>query len=50
VREGDRWVCRVKIRRGRYDYMFVVDGQWITDPANSKRGTARGHSLLEVKK
>lgn len=25
----------VKLKPGRYEYRFVVDGQWWTDPANS---------------
>lgn len=28
-----------------YEYKFIVDGKWITDPANSK--TSNGNSLLE---
>jgi CubicO group peptidase (beta-lactamase class C family) len=33
-REGDLWVCRIDLAPGRYTYKFVVDGNWITDPAN----------------
>lgn len=33
-REGDGWVCRVDLEPGWYAYKFVVDGQWILDPAN----------------
>jgi len=34
-REGDRWKARIPLAPGRYEYRFVVDGHWITDP-NSK--------------
>ena len=31
-RDGDRWKARISLAPGRYEYRFVVDGQWITDP------------------
>ena len=31
-REGDGWKVRLPLAPGRYEYRFVVDGQWITDP------------------
>lgn len=34
TREGDVWVCRVELPPGKYAYKFIVDGNWITDPAN----------------
>ena len=27
-----RWVGDLKIHPGRYEYLFVVDGQWLPDP------------------
>jgi CubicO group peptidase (beta-lactamase class C family) len=33
-REAGSWVCRLDITPGRYTYKFVVDGNWMTDPAN----------------
>ena len=33
-REGDEWVCRIDLDPGIYTYKFVVDGNWILDPAN----------------
>ena len=27
-----RWAVRVPIKPGRYEYLFVVDGQWLPDP------------------
>ncbi len=32
--EGDEWICRVDLKPGKYTYKFVIDGNWITDPAN----------------
>lgn len=33
-REGGEWVCRVDLDPGWYSYKFIVDGNWILDPAN----------------
>ncbi len=35
-KEADAWVCRVDLAPGRYSYKFVIDGNWITDPANAQ--------------
>lgn len=34
AREGDEWICRLDLKPGKYTYKFVIDGNWITDPAN----------------
>jgi hypothetical protein len=34
AREGDGWVCRVDLTPNRYTYKFIVDGNWLLDPAN----------------
>src|SRR5207244_2429251 len=31
-KEGDRWTTRLNLARGRYEYRFVVDGKWVSDP------------------
>jgi 1,4-alpha-glucan branching enzyme len=31
-RDGDDWKANVPLAPGRYEYRFVVDGEWITDP------------------
>jgi beta-lactamase regulating signal transducer with metallopeptidase domain len=33
-REGGEWVCRVQLPAGTYQYKFIVDGDWLTDPTN----------------
>lgn len=35
AREGDEWVCRIDLEPGKYAYKFIVDGNWILDPANA---------------
>jgi 1,4-alpha-glucan branching enzyme len=31
-RDGDAWTANIPLVPGRYEYRFVVDGEWITDP------------------
>jgi 1,4-alpha-glucan branching enzyme len=31
------WKKKVKLKPGSYQYRFVVDGEWWTDPANPER-------------
>lgn len=33
-REDGEWVCRVNLPAGTYQYKFIVDGDWLTDPNN----------------
>jgi CubicO group peptidase (beta-lactamase class C family) len=33
-KEAAGWICRVDLKPGKYLYKFIVDGNWITDPAN----------------
>jgi hypothetical protein len=33
IRKGDgSWVGNLSVNPGRYEYLFVVDGQWLPDP------------------
>ena len=34
AREDNAWVCRVDLEPGEYAYKFIVDGNWVLDPAN----------------
>ena len=36
AREGDVWVCRIDLAPDRYTYKFIVDGNWMLDPANAE--------------
>jgi 1,4-alpha-glucan branching enzyme len=29
---GGVWVAEIRLARGRHEYLFVVDGKWVTDP------------------
>jgi hypothetical protein len=33
-REGDEWICRIDLEPGKHAYKFIVDGNWLLDPAN----------------
>ena len=33
-KEGDEWVCRLDLEPGKHSYKFIVDGNWLLDPAN----------------
>jgi 1,4-alpha-glucan branching enzyme len=35
-RRGRAWVATVDLEPGRHAYKFVVDDEWITDPANPR--------------
>jgi hypothetical protein len=50
--EADEWVCRVDLKPGVYTYKFIVDGNWVLDPANPKTAeddAGNVNSLMEVK-
>lgn len=52
-REGDEWVFKAHLNKGKCRYKFVVDGKWILDPANklweqNEYGT--GNSVLWIDK
>jgi 1,4-alpha-glucan branching enzyme len=36
--DGSSWTVTLPLRPGRYEYRFVVDGEWISDP-NAKETT-----------
>ena len=50
--KGDIWKKMVQLKPGRYEYQFVVDGQWWTDPQNENRVTneyCTENCVIEVK-
>ena len=52
ARENDRWICRIELSPGRYQYKFVVDGAWITDPDNDRvedDGLGNLNSIREIR-
>jgi 1,4-alpha-glucan branching enzyme len=34
-KEDGGWVCRIDLEPGKHVYKFIVDGNWLLDPANS---------------
>jgi hypothetical protein len=34
IKEGQDWKLKFQMPPGIYEYKFIVDGEWITDPAN----------------
>ena len=52
AREGDEWVCRLDLNPGVYTYKFIVDGNWLLDPANpatQEDEAGNVNNVLEVK-
>lgn len=33
------WKKDISLRSGRYEYKFIVDGNWLNDPRNNNRST-----------
>lgn len=48
TRKGDTWTAEVEVEPGRHEYKFVVDGNWILDPANPEK-TAAGQYQNSVR-
>ncbi|MCA1633687.1 MAG: DUF3471 domain-containing protein [Acidobacteria bacterium] len=48
AREGEEWVCRVDLNPGVHAYKFVVDGNWLLDPANSNTAEDEAGNLNNV--
>ncbi len=49
--QGGKFVKKLKLNPGKYEYQFIVDGQWWTDPANPNRETnsfGSENSIVEV--
>lgn len=44
-RDGGLWETTVALKPGRYQYKFVVDGQWLHD-ANARANVANEHGSL----
>jgi len=50
--KDNTWRRSVTLKPGRYEYKFVVDGRWITDPKNNNRSTSTmgtENSVIEVR-
>lgn len=46
------WLIKVNLKPGRYEYKFLVDGNWINDPSNRAMTTnsfGTQNNILEIK-
>ena len=51
VREGKLWKASLSLARGRYEYRFVVDGRWISDPGateSAPNGYGENNSVFSI--
>ncbi|MFH1217189.1 MAG: glycogen-binding domain-containing protein [Pseudomonadota bacterium] len=49
--KGGKFVKKLKLNPGKYEYQFIVDGQWWTDPVNPNReinSFGSENSIIEV--
>lgn len=44
LRQGDKWTVKTESEPGKITYKFIVDGKWITDPANENTETEAGYT------
>jgi hypothetical protein len=51
IKEGDEWIVQTVAEPGKHMYKFIVDGNWILDPANKVTGNENGHvnSFIVIK-
>lgn len=50
--KGGKWTGGLNLKPGRYEYKFIVDGQWWTDPANKNKvrnSFGSENSVIEIK-
>ncbi len=50
-RQGDEWIVETTAEPGRHLYKFVIDEQWIIDPANKETEMENGYinSVIAIK-
>ena len=52
-KQGDEWVIPVHLSIGKHQYKFIVDGEWIRDPANKiweQNDDGTGNSIIWIDK
>lgn len=47
-RTSTGWELPLTLATGNYEYKFIVDGNWITDPNNPNLNTASGNSCMAI--
>lgn len=48
-KDGGLWKAGVNLKPGKYEYKFIVDGEWITDPTNTNTTNSSLGTLNSVK-
>ncbi len=43
AKQGNKWVAATESEPGKIEYKFIVDGNWMTDPANGKTESDGGN-------
>lgn len=49
--KDNKWNRELTLKPGRYEYKFVVDGNWISDPSNKNRvanSLGTDNSIIEI--
>lgn len=46
--QGDHWTLSLQLNGGKHEYKFIVDGQWMTDPANPLKQKDRHGNVNSV--
>ncbi|MEN0003466.1 MAG: serine hydrolase [Bacteroidota bacterium] len=46
--KNGKWICRVQLEPGTYEYKFLVNGVWIPDPDNPERKAERPYNSILV--
>jgi 1,4-alpha-glucan branching enzyme len=49
---GGIWKVSLKLKPGHYEYKFIVDDNWLTDPGNSEvryNNTGSLNSVIEIR-
>ena len=44
TKNANKWVANAEVEAGTISYKFIVDGRWITDPANPHTATENGYT------
>lgn len=44
TKNANKWLANAEVEAGTISYKFIVDGRWITDPANPHTATENGYT------
>ena len=46
--DDGEWTASLELAPGRYEYKFVVDGEWCCEPGCTALSVERGHCIINV--